>query len=324
MDRWLGVELRHLATLAAINEEGSFRAAAQRLGYVQSAVSQQIASLEGMVGERLVERNRGQAGVELTDAGRALLYHADRIISQHYAAQADLCALGDGNRQRLRVGVEQSLAARLLPRALTALAESAPELSVRTREELCDGDLFGPVESGELDIGFAELPLEPGPFECRELLVDPLVLLVAADSPLAAGPQPPDLVEIAREPFVNDPSWRMFALVEAEFSAAGCDLDLRFGVRTNAAVQALVGAGLGVAMMPRLAVDLADPATVAISLENGLSARTVVCFWHRDRRLAALEPFLEAVGAASAELSPPGEVPLPPSLVSRNGHPAGA
>lgn len=318
MDRWLGVELRHLATLAAIHEERSFRAAAQRLGYVQSAISQQITSLEAMVGTRLVERSRGQAGVKLTDAGRALLHHADRIVSQLYAAQADLGALEDGERRALRVGVEQSLAARLLPRTLTALAESAPELRLQTREELCDGDLFKPVERGELDVGFAELPLEPGPFECRELLVDPLVLLVAATSPLARQPRPPQLAEIAAEPFVNDPAWRMFELVEAEFSAAGCDLDLRFGVRTNAAVQALVGAGLGVAVMPRLAVDLADPATVAIPFDHRMPARTVVCFWHRERLLGAgLELLFEAAAAACPELSPPGEAE-PPSLAAGN------
>src|SRR5262245_39147462 len=69
-DLWLGVELRHLAALQAIAEEGSFGRAAKRLGYTQSAISQQVATLERIVGEKLVERPGGPRPVALTEAGR--------------------------------------------------------------------------------------------------------------------------------------------------------------------------------------------------------------------------------------------------------------
>src|SRR2546423_7882673 len=95
-DQWLGVELRHLAALEAVAEEGSFGRAAQRLGYTQSAVSQQIAQLEKVVGAKLVERPGGPRAVSLTDAGRLLLRHADAIVARLAAAQADMRALQAG------------------------------------------------------------------------------------------------------------------------------------------------------------------------------------------------------------------------------------
>src|ERR1700745_1241128 len=85
-DSWLGVELRHLAALDALEREGSVGRAAVRLGYTQPAVSQQIATLERIVGEKLVERPGGPRPVTLTEAGHLLLRHADSIVSPLQAA----------------------------------------------------------------------------------------------------------------------------------------------------------------------------------------------------------------------------------------------
>src|SRR5205085_2177665 len=91
-DQWLGVELRHLAALEAVAQEGSFGRAARRLGYTQSAVSQQIAQLERIVGAKLIERPGGPRAVSLTDAGRLLRRHADAIVARLAAAQPDMAA----------------------------------------------------------------------------------------------------------------------------------------------------------------------------------------------------------------------------------------
>src|SRR5690348_16451037 len=83
---WLGIELRHFAALQAIAAEGSFGRAAERLGYTQSAISQQLATLERIVGEQLVERPGGPRPVSLTEAGRLLLRHADSLVDRLEAA----------------------------------------------------------------------------------------------------------------------------------------------------------------------------------------------------------------------------------------------
>src|SRR5256885_9067446 len=95
-DRWLGVELRHLAALEAVGRRRSFGRAARELGYTQSAVSQQIAQLERNVGQRLVERPGGPPPLDLTDAGRLLLRHAHSIVAQLDAARADLDPVAGG------------------------------------------------------------------------------------------------------------------------------------------------------------------------------------------------------------------------------------
>ena len=103
-DSWLGVELRHFLALEAVAREGSFGRAANALGYTQSAVSQQVATLERIVGHRLVDRPGGPKPVSLTDAGRLLLTHADAITARVAAAQADLIALSEGQAWRRWAG----------------------------------------------------------------------------------------------------------------------------------------------------------------------------------------------------------------------------
>src|SRR5207302_7756513 len=117
-DSWLGVELRHFAALQAVAAEGSFGRAAERLGYTQSAISQQIQTLERLVGEKLVERPGGPRPVSLTEAGHLLLRHADSIIARLQAAQADLHALPSREPGGPRVGTSQAASARPLAESI--------------------------------------------------------------------------------------------------------------------------------------------------------------------------------------------------------------
>src|SRR5919202_3355959 len=181
-DRWLGVELRHFLALEAVARTGAFGKAARALGYTQSAVSQQIAMLERLVGQKLVERPGGPKPVSLTEAGQLLLTHAEAIAARVAAAQADLTALGDGEAGTLRVGVFQSVGQRILPELMRRFLESWPQVKVTLTESANDESLLALVERGDLDLTFSDLPLTDGPFDSVELMRDPYVLVVAADS----------------------------------------------------------------------------------------------------------------------------------------------
>src|SRR3982751_5789847 len=147
-DRWLGIELRHLLAIEAVAREGSFGRAATSLGYTQSAVSQQIAMLERIVGERLVERPGGPRRVSLTEAGVLLVRHAEAIVARLAAAQADLAALLDGEAGRRRRGVCQSRGQRTLPELMRRFANEWPKVEVALTESADDAELLRLVERG--------------------------------------------------------------------------------------------------------------------------------------------------------------------------------
>src|SRR5512132_1762646 len=155
---WLGLEFRHLIALKAIAETGTFGRAAVQLGYTQSAISQQIAMLERIVGRRLLDRPGGPKQVSLTEAGELLLRHADAISARLQAAQADLAALDAGDAGPLRVGTYQSVGARVLPALLREFASRCPNVEVTLRESTDDRELVELVERGQLDLSFVVLP----------------------------------------------------------------------------------------------------------------------------------------------------------------------
>jgi molybdate transport repressor ModE-like protein len=300
---FLDIELRHLAALQAVSEEGSFGRAAKRLGYTQSAVSQQIATLERIVDTKLVERPGGPRRVYLTEAGRLLLRHADGIVARLHAAQADLAALERGDAGPLRIGTYQSVGNKILPALLRRFSSQLPEIQIELRESHADDELLVAVERGELDLTFTMLPPIEGPFEVLELMRDPYVLLVPADSPLADKRQV-SLREIGEQPLVSNRFCRSVEQVHNHLRARGVQPQVIFRSDDNGTVQGVVAAGLGMALVPRLTVDETDPSVAVIDLGGRVPDRMIGLAWHRDRfRTQAAEAFAAEAQALCAELA---------------------
>ena len=303
-DRWLGLDLRHLVALKTIADEGSFGRAAERLGYTQSAVSQQIATLERIVGLQLLERPGGPRPVSLTEAGQVLLRHAEAIQARLLAAKADMSALEAGDAGRLRVGTFQSVGAKIIPTLLRRFGTSHPGVDVVLRESQDEDELLEMVERGELDLSFWTLPVLGEPYETVELLRDPYVLVVPTGSPLAQLRRPPTLKEIVLQPLIGFNQCRAMAHVELQLSAAGRAPDFVFRSDNNGTVQGLVGAGVGISVSPRLTVDEDDASIEVIDLHGRIAPRVIGLVWHRDRhRSPAAEAFVASAIAVCRDLS---------------------
>jgi DNA-binding transcriptional LysR family regulator len=304
-DAWFGVELRHLAALSAISREGSFRGAADSLGYVQSSVSQRIVQLERLVGVRLVDRTRGSKEIRVTPQGELLVEHAEEILARLQAARADL-ASHTARRKTLRVGVFPSVATGLLPNVLREVVSKAPKLRVEPAESPSDAALFELVEQGDIDVAFADLPLPAGPFEWRRILRDPCVLLACAGSEWAFRAETPTVEALAQAPLVVLDRARSTAALEMWFAAQGLAPKVVARADNQTTLRAFIAAGLGVAIVPRLAVEPWDARTMSIGLDGVVPERQLAVFWHSDRVHGdALSVFLDATTRAAGDVFKP-------------------
>jgi molybdate transport repressor ModE-like protein len=300
---WLGVEVRHLAALAAIASEGTFSAAAGELGYVQSAVSQQISQLERVVGTRLVERCRGHRPVGLTPAGELLARHSRTLLEVLQAARADLDAVSRAPNGALRAAMGHAIAPWLLPPVLSRLADRLPHVRVELFEPGDDDQLPALVEQGEFDLAVGPVPPDRWGFDVRRLLTDPYVLVVPAACALRHGGRLRLAGELTGYRLYTPPRSHELVAIESQLEADGVAVACATRAPVTPAIQAIVASGQGIALMPRRSVEPNDPATVIVELDGLALPRLIALYWRRRRRaVELLEQFTAVVMDSVAEL----------------------
>jgi molybdate transport repressor ModE-like protein len=310
----VGVEVRHLMALEAVAQTGSFSQAARRLGYAQSAISQQIATLEKSVGHRLVDRPGGPRSVSLTEAGKVLLEHAGHIVARLAAAKADLDAMAAGDAGVLRVGTFQSASNRLLPPTLAHFRTLWPNINIELRNEPIITHVEGLIRSGQADLAFADVTSLDESFAMAELIRDPEVLITSPDHPLARTDNV-DLSELSGVRMISMPVGDPCAMRTARaLERVGAEPDIVFRSDDNLTTQRLVAIVLGVAIVPLLTVERSFPdAQVAIRGLNANLDRQIGIIWQRDRlQSRAAEAFIETAMQISSDV----DMPRVPSLSS--------
>lgn len=197
-----------LRVLREVAERGTFTAAADALGYTQSAVSRQMAALERAAGARLFDRYAG--GVRLTGSGRALLRHAVVALDALEAANRELRGAEEVERGRVRLGFFPAAGAVIVPPALAMLRQEHPHLQVTTREGTTPS-LVRALRAGTLDLAIlsSRPPHRSPDTDDPPLRVEPLLETHLAVAVPAAGPFAErgsvSVEEIAREPWIASP-----------------------------------------------------------------------------------------------------------------------
>jgi DNA-binding transcriptional LysR family regulator len=242
------IELRHLATIAAVAEEGTFGRAAARLGYTQSTVSQQVAVLEGVVGGPVFDRPGGPKPVRITPLGAVVLEHGRDLLAK--AAQltdaVDRFKAGDG---RIDIGTFQSVSTVILPSVVRRLRDEHPDCEIRVSEEEPDEP-----QIGDLDLLFYDGRID-GDVEHVKLIDDPY-LLVALPGSFPDGPV--RLGQLDGGAMVAWPSTCDQPRMEQALLDGGARPKIVFRSAGNETVLSMVRAGLGFAVLPWLAVHGAD------------------------------------------------------------------
>ena len=283
MPTFRDADLRQLAALVAVVETGTFAAAAEQLGFTQSAISQQIRQLVRAAGLALFDRPRGPRAAELTPAGRVVLDHARTVLARADRMDDELDLLRRGRAGRLAVGTFQSASAELLPNMLVQMRADTPDVEVRLFETDDLDELVDGVLTDETDLAFT-VDLDDDPrLAIEELGHDPFVVLAPVGAATETIVHADDLRD---KPLIGQPGAETVQrMVDERLLRVGIVPDYAYRFRNNAAVQTMVRTGMGWAVMPSLAVDHDDPGIGIHHLEPALPPRAIQLIRKHGRTL---------------------------------------
>jgi len=252
------LDAHRLRVLVEIAHAGSITAAAERLSFTPPALSQQLTKLEREVGVLLVER--GRTGVRLTEAGRVLLEHGERVLGELRDAEAAVRALVGEPPDRLSLGAFASAGKVLLPRTLAVFGHEHPHVRLSLSDIEPPGG-YDLVTSGELDLLVTHrypgvpLPRDTG-LHRERILVDPLLVVAPQGHPNIDDE--PSLADLAEQEWIcGAPGIHNRISLDTAAAAIGVQLNVAYETRDYEVALALIEAGVGVALVPRSILGVA-------------------------------------------------------------------
>jgi DNA-binding transcriptional LysR family regulator len=295
------LDVRRMRVLREVAVRGSFSAAAEALSFTQSAVSQQIAALEREAGTVLVQRSA--RGVRLTEAGEALVRHAEAVLARLGEAEAELEAIAGLRGGRLRLAAFESAAASLMPLAIASFRAAHPgvELSLIMAEPEDSEPL---LKSGELDLalGFdSRVRPEVDGVARHHLLSDPMFLVLPADHPLARK-RNLRLADVADDPWIaGATNCECNRLINRACAVAGFEPRIAFETDDYTAMQGFVAAGVGVSLIAELGLASVRDDIVVRGLGRDAPVREVYAAALTDsHRTPATQAMLEILTDVAA------------------------
>jgi DNA-binding transcriptional LysR family regulator len=298
------IDLRRLRVLRELEQRGTVVATAEALHLTPSAVSQQLAGLSREVGVQLLEKSG--RGVRLTGQARVLLTHAALVQEQLERARADLVAWQDGTIGEVRVAGMSTVISAVVGPAMTELRQTKPGIDVRVFEHE-PPDVFTRLDSGDIDIAIAadyrDAPSRNDPRYHRVDLITDVMDVVLPQGHPKANPAGVRLGDLADETWIgsgfDNPCAQIMLGVCA---AAGFSPDVKHSSSDWDAVAALVAAGAGISLIPRLAQPLRPGGLVVCPVVGSVASRLLFAVvragTQHDSSTAAVLSTLQCVAAA--------------------------
>ncbi len=289
------MELRQLRMFVAVAEEGGFSRAADRLHVVQSAVSAGVRTLERELGTALFDRDTRH--VELSDAGRALLPEARRVLSAVVLASDSVAQVGGGLRGSVTLGTMQAQGMRRVStaRLIASFQRYHPGVRIGARHVGGSTEMARQIAEDRLDLGILSLVDQASTgLELTRLASEPMFLACAPGHPLADA-ESISLPELAAERFVDMPAgWGVRMATDRAFAAAGVARTVSFELNDSASVIEFVREGLGVALLPGPMAAIA-PEVRQVPISDGAPSFDIYLAEPTGRRRTAVAT---ALGAA--------------------------
>ncbi|WP_153075101.1 LysR family transcriptional regulator [Paraburkholderia bonniea] len=295
----MNVTLRQLRIFIEVARVKSFSRAGAEIGLSQSAVSRSILELETELGLRLVDRGRRE--VVLTDAGANLVASVTRLLAELDDALFEIREIGEQRRGRVMVAASPTIACRLMPQVVAACGQQFPFVTLTLRDDV-QSDVVRQVKSGEVDFGVVVGPFAADGLLSMSIMSDSFCLVLRVDHPLAAR------AEIAWGDLAGQ---RLVMLghasgsrpiIDAVLAAHGVNAEVVQELGHSATVFALVEAGVGLSVLPWLALPLPAGAALVARPLVPRAERTVELVRRQDR---SLSPAAQAVWSLVSQLPPP-------------------
>jgi DNA-binding transcriptional LysR family regulator len=277
------VDNKCLLTFVTVADSGSFRSAARTLGYTQSAISHQVASLERRLGSRLFDRPGGRGRIALTPHGELAYRHAQRVLGAVQALDADLTAALAGDRGTVRIGISQS-SCYLLAEALAGLRRHNPGIEVSLINAATPESLALQIDRGQVDLGLFINVEADERVATIPLFEDAWVVIAHQDNPIArSSPLTLDAFD-GTDMVAWHYRWPSQSRLEALWRKRRIRPRIVYRTDDSLMIQTLVARGLGCACLGGLAVqELIDPRLRRISIRDEVPPRQLALCYPRQR-----------------------------------------
>ncbi len=296
MNPALNVTLRQLRVFIEVARLQSFSRAGDEIGLTQSAVSRCVRELEAEIGLKLVDRTTRE--VQLTDVCANLVGSVTRLLSDLDEALREIRDLGEQRRGRVIVAASPTVACRLMPGVISVCEQQYPLISLGLRDDL-QSDVVRKVKSGELDFGLAIGPHEGDDLYTESVMTDSFCVVCRRDHRLAEESEVA-WAELAGERFVMlDHTSGSRPIIDAVLREHGVIADVVQELGHSATVYGLLEAGVGISVLPWLALPLPANSSLVVRPLTPRAERTVELIRRCDR---SLSPAAESVWALVAAL----------------------